>query len=145
MDKFMNFAKNVAKVSELTTKKLSRVAAKNELLFHFGEQVYSHFPTLDIEAINTMIADINRLDFEIESLDEAINYAKGMKVCKNCGSVMKNDMTFCGKCGTKFEDSMESDSVKNEDKYEEKTSNTNMTDEDLFSKDTEVSTEDTEA
>ncbi len=149
MDKFMSFAKNVAKVSELKAKKLSRVTTKNDLLFRLGEQVYSQFPTLDVEAINTMIGEAHRLDFEIESLEEAINYAKGLKICKQCGAAMKSDMAFCGKCGAKFEDPVESEEAECKcdkcDNCEDEVPAKDVTDEELFNKGAESEDKDTEA
>lgn len=104
MEAIINFAKKTVKVSELKLKKVELEAKKDSLIHDLGNVVYSSYPSIDIESIRGIMDKIIDVETEQENLETAIQEAKGMKICPACGAAMNMNMSFCGNCGTKFEE-----------------------------------------
>lgn len=103
MEKVVAKVKDVAKVSELKLRIVEKEATKESLMSKLGKEVYQTYPALNVETLNTMVGEINKLNEEITTLNDAIIAIKGMRKCPGCGSVVKDSMKYCSECGTKLE------------------------------------------
>lgn len=103
MEKVVAKVKDVAKVSELKLRIVEKEATKEGLMSKLGKEVYETYPALNVETLNNMVGEINKLNEEITTLNDAIIAIKGMQKCPKCGSVVKDSMKYCSECGTKLE------------------------------------------
>ena len=103
MEKVIAKAKDFARVSELKLKIIEKEATKEALMTKLGKEVYKAYPEINLAAMGEIVEEAHKIEEEVKVLTDAINAIKGLQKCPVCGTLLKDDMKFCGQCGAKLE------------------------------------------
>ncbi len=97
---------NKAKTGSDVNKIKQQIVYEEERITDFytqlGKIYYTDKSANPTEQYAKMCSEIESRTARVERLKMQINNLKGIKICKNCGSVVANNFTFCGICGTKL-------------------------------------------
>ena len=85
-------------VVALTNKRNKDFEALGKLYF----ELYSDSESQN-EEIAALISEINRKNEMINQINDEINATKSLIVCPKCNNVIKDDSSFCNKCGAKLD------------------------------------------
>lgn len=69
-----------------------------------GKLAYESRLQADAQEYNVWFDKIDEAKDRIKELEEKINKAEGIRICKCCGAKVPSDAAFCNQCGTKVED-----------------------------------------
>lgn len=69
-----------------------------------GKLAYESRLQADAEEYTMWFDKIDEAKNRVKELEEKINEAEGIRICRCCGAKVPRDAAFCNQCGTKAED-----------------------------------------